>query len=96
MAATKYRFVDHQDFSLPSGKDGFLAMNSLLAFGLLLTRVRAAGIPACAFPPLLSQTARAGPAPGWIADSAGTGARSAARSRGGERAASGEGEPRPR
>ncbi len=35
-AAAKYRFVDFQDFSMPYGKDGFLAVNSLLAFAVLL------------------------------------------------------------
>jgi hypothetical protein len=38
IAASKHQFVDLYDFSLPSGKDGFLALNSLLAFGVLLAR----------------------------------------------------------
>jgi hypothetical protein len=41
-AAAKYRFVDLHEFLLPSGKDGFLAVNSLLGFALLLARSYAA------------------------------------------------------
>lgn len=36
--AQKYRYVDLTDFDLPSGKDGFLATNSLLAFSVMLCR----------------------------------------------------------
>lgn len=36
--AETYRYVDLFDFTLPSGKDGFLATNSLLAFVVLLCR----------------------------------------------------------
>lgn len=36
--AKKYQFVDSYSFNLPSGKDGFLATNSLLAFATLITR----------------------------------------------------------
>ena len=36
--AHAYRYVDIFDFDLPSGRDGFLATNSLLAFSILLTR----------------------------------------------------------
>ncbi len=36
--ASRYRFVDFHDFYMPSGKDGFLAVNSLLAFSVLLAR----------------------------------------------------------
>lgn len=43
-AAAKYQFVDLHDFSLPSGKDGFLAMNSLAAFAVLLARAYAAAV----------------------------------------------------
>lgn len=34
----KYRYADLIDFDLPTGKDGFLATNSLLAFSVLLYR----------------------------------------------------------
>ncbi|HYT93291.1 MAG TPA: hypothetical protein VEL76_31525, partial [Gemmataceae bacterium] len=44
LAASKHRFVDLYDFSLPSGKDGFLALNSLLAFGTLLARAYAGAV----------------------------------------------------
>lgn len=37
-AAAKYGFIDFIEFQLPSGKDGFLATNSLLASAVLLTR----------------------------------------------------------
>jgi fructoselysine-6-P-deglycase FrlB-like protein len=43
-AAAKYRFVDFQDFSMPYGKDGFLAVNSLLAFAVLLARSYASAV----------------------------------------------------
>jgi fructoselysine-6-P-deglycase FrlB-like protein len=43
-AAARYRFVDFFDFALPCGKDGFLAVNSLLAFSLLLARAYAAAL----------------------------------------------------
>ena len=43
-AAAKYRFVDFHDFFLPCGKDGFLAVNSLLAFAVLLARSYAATV----------------------------------------------------
>ncbi len=36
--AAKYDFVEMQEFALPPGKDGFLAVNSLLAFAVLLSR----------------------------------------------------------
>lgn len=36
--ATRYRMVDFIGFELPTGKDGFLATNSLLAFCVLLSR----------------------------------------------------------
>src|SRR6185369_1047181 len=36
--AARYRMVDFICFDLPTGKDGFLATNSLLAFGVLLSR----------------------------------------------------------
>jgi fructoselysine-6-P-deglycase FrlB-like protein len=39
--ATKYRFVELLEIDLPSGKDGFLATNSLLASVVLLTRAYA-------------------------------------------------------
>jgi fructoselysine-6-P-deglycase FrlB-like protein len=39
--AAKYRFVDCLEEDLPSGKDGFLATNSLLASVVLLTRAYA-------------------------------------------------------
>lgn len=39
--ADTYRYVDLIDFDLPSGKDGFLATNSLLAFSVLLCRLYA-------------------------------------------------------
>ena len=50
-ACEKYRYVDLIDFDLPTGKDGFLATNSLLAFSVLLYRAWAsvfrgdAGLP---------------------------------------------------
>jgi fructoselysine-6-P-deglycase FrlB-like protein len=37
-AASRYRFVDFNDFFIPCGRDGFLAVNSLLAFAVLLAR----------------------------------------------------------
>lgn len=40
--AETYRYVDYSELELPSGRDGFLATNSLLAFGVLLTRAYAA------------------------------------------------------
>jgi hypothetical protein len=40
-AAAKYRFVDFFEFIPPCGKDGFLAVNSLLAFSILLARAYA-------------------------------------------------------
>jgi fructoselysine-6-P-deglycase FrlB-like protein len=40
--AEEYRSVDVITFKLPSGKDGFLATNSLLAFSVLLVRAYAA------------------------------------------------------
>jgi fructoselysine-6-P-deglycase FrlB-like protein len=40
-AAAKYRFVDFLEFAPPCGKDGFLAVNSLLAFSILLARAYA-------------------------------------------------------
>jgi hydroxymethylpyrimidine pyrophosphatase-like HAD family hydrolase len=42
--AAKYRFVDLHEFLLPCGKDGFLAVNSLLAFAVLLARSYAASV----------------------------------------------------
>lgn len=36
--ASKYKYVDAVEFTLPSGKDGFLSTNSLLAFSVLLCR----------------------------------------------------------
>lgn len=36
--AKAYRYVDLTEFDLPSGKDGFLATNSLLAFSVILCR----------------------------------------------------------
>jgi fructoselysine-6-P-deglycase FrlB-like protein len=39
--AAKFRFVDFIEIDLPSGKDGFLATNSLLASVVLLTRAYA-------------------------------------------------------
>lgn len=36
--AARYQFVDFVSYELPSGKDGFLATNSLLAFSVLLAR----------------------------------------------------------
>ncbi len=36
--ASQYRYADIFDFSLPSGKDGFLATNSLLAFVIVFAR----------------------------------------------------------
>ena len=42
--AAKYRFVDLHEFLLPCGKDGFLAVNSLLAFAVLLARSYAAAV----------------------------------------------------
>lgn len=36
--AARYRMIDFISFELPTGKDGFLATNSLLAFCVLLTR----------------------------------------------------------
>ena len=36
--AAKYRFVNLHQFAPPCGKDGFLAVNSLLAFAVLLAR----------------------------------------------------------
>lgn len=39
--AITHRFVDTLNFLLPSGKDGFLATNSLLAFSILLCRAYA-------------------------------------------------------
>jgi hypothetical protein len=49
IAASKYWFVDFHEFALPSGKDGFLAVNSLLAFATLLERsyAEAAGLDSC-------------------------------------------------
>ncbi|MCC7419299.1 MAG: hypothetical protein IT428_03350 [Planctomycetaceae bacterium] len=46
--ASRYEMVDFAPFLLPSGRDGFLATNSLLAFCVLLTRAyaRVAGRPA--------------------------------------------------
>ncbi len=38
MEASKHPFVDFVSFDLPTGKDGFLATNSLLATSVLLTR----------------------------------------------------------
>ena len=43
-AAAKYRFVDLHEFLLPCGKDGFLAVNSLLAFAVLLARSYAVAV----------------------------------------------------
>ncbi len=40
-AAAKYRYVDLHEFTPPSGKDGFLAMNSLVAFAVLFARAYA-------------------------------------------------------
>jgi fructoselysine-6-P-deglycase FrlB-like protein len=45
-AASRHRFVDFHDFALPYGKDGFLAVNSLLAFSVLLARAYAAAVGA--------------------------------------------------
>ena len=45
-AAAKYRFVDFFEFASPCGKDGFLAVNSLLAFSLLLARAYAEALGA--------------------------------------------------
>lgn len=54
MLATKFRYVDYFDFDLPSGKDGFLATNSLLAFSVLLLRAYLKVFPAKAeLPPAL-------------------------------------------
>lgn len=39
--AAEYRSVDVETFNLPTGKDGFLATNSLLAFVILLARAYA-------------------------------------------------------
>lgn len=39
--AADYPFIDFAEFDLPSGKDGFLATNSLLASGVLLLRAYA-------------------------------------------------------
>jgi len=36
--AERFRWIEVIDYTLPSGKDGFLATNSLLAFSVLLTR----------------------------------------------------------
>jgi hypothetical protein len=36
--AQSYRYVDVVEFDLPTGKDGFLATNSLLAFAVMLSR----------------------------------------------------------
>lgn len=36
--AAEYRYVEYIEFDLPSGKDGFLATNTLLAFSVLLVR----------------------------------------------------------
>src|SRR5579871_1129358 len=44
IAASKYRFIDFHEFAMPSGKDGFLAVNSLLAFAVLLMRAYAAAL----------------------------------------------------
>jgi fructoselysine-6-P-deglycase FrlB-like protein len=54
--AAKYRFVEFLEFDLPSGKDGFLATNSLLASVILLCRgyTQAFG----ASPPLAGQPFR--------------------------------------
>jgi hypothetical protein len=51
-AAAKFRFVDLHEFELPCGKDGFLAVNSLLAFAVLLARAygAAAETPEVALP----------------------------------------------
>lgn len=43
-AASKYRFVDLHEFPPPCGKDGFLAVNSLMAFAVLLARSYAAAM----------------------------------------------------
>ncbi len=43
--AETYRYVDPIDFSLPAGKDGFLATNSLLAFSVILCRAYAQVFP---------------------------------------------------
>lgn len=40
--AKTYRYVDLIEFDLPSGKDGFLATNSLLAFSVIMCRAWAA------------------------------------------------------
>src|SRR5256885_11356534 len=42
--AKSYRYVDLVDFDLPSGKDGFLATNSLLAFNIILCRAWATAL----------------------------------------------------
>ncbi|WP_143206309.1 sucrose-6-phosphate hydrolase [Singulisphaera sp. GP187] len=42
--AAKHRFVDLHEFVLPCGKDGFLAVNSLLAFSVLLARAYTASV----------------------------------------------------
>ena len=49
-AAAKLRFVDLHDFALPSGKDGFLAMNSLVAFAVLFARAYAGAVGSEAMP----------------------------------------------
>lgn len=38
LLAKSYRYVDLVDFDLPTGKDGFLATNSLIAFSVILCR----------------------------------------------------------
>ena len=42
--ATKFPFVNFVEFDLPTGKDGFLATNSLLASALLLARAYATAL----------------------------------------------------
>ena len=42
--AQSYRYVDLVEFDLPTGKDGFLATNSLLAFSIMLSRAWSAAL----------------------------------------------------
>src|SRR5947209_11059769 len=42
--ARSYRYVDLVDFDLPTGKDGFLATNSLVAFSVMLCRAWATAL----------------------------------------------------
>jgi fructoselysine-6-P-deglycase FrlB-like protein len=52
-AASLFHFVDRHEHSPPCGKDGFLAVNSLLGFALLLARAYAG---ACGTSPLMPPT----------------------------------------